>query len=874
MGDDDKSKDGGAAKVESAVAVIEVTFREVSAIYDLYGHRRVIGPASKPKVVIDTSAFFDALVSGDDPAYEDMFGNAVKKTKARDMPGVYQGQRIDGTGSSLRTFSRELVREIDDKWLYVFFSQKKNGDNPSFYAELRFEKGKFQRVDMKEEGGKDERAPSGDATDKLYLEVQTIEEDGFQYFFLLTAYQLPWDGIFSAMVGLGRRLMSGCERLFDMFWTDGYTSGGDPKPLFELTSELAAGTPLGFRVYLVDPFQEALRRATLYQEMLGYWQAIQGALNDKDNEYLLAKRLEQISLRSSDYSDIVWPELGPYLAKKEELSRAFLRATTNRLEDLMRWIGEDQMRDDWGEMDDKGNVLSSDTWYRDEDGNVSLTTTPNEDREAMNPFCDLVGGYNLEGTPKETFDLVSKIVASVNARLSEMPRGQDFMVEMINEDFKGKLPGADGGAKLLFEAGRKGTATVTEGVAKTFEHYIPAWIQAYKKEALPALIKAAEKKLGLELKKIKPHTVKRAEIALARRAHKKASKKGIDKLAEHYHLALEPDKVAKAHFTEAALNGIMLAIEVFNLEHSLDELRDEPDIWTALGFFGSSLDAYSALTKVVPKTAAIKFTYAGTKRVIEIAPTVAIVSSAIDTVLAARDLVSSTNFEQQAGNAMRTVGSYLTLGGAMFAETGFGTVAAVVGLGLEAIGSWLVSDADEMKLFLRHCKWGDRSTRDEVSDTFSDKNGFGYGGKLEDLADDITSQLRALDWMFFVFQPNVVAHGGRNYMKNEILVNMNPPKGLTPAAKWSFKLDVVGDDSGGVIKSYEWKPDDEYDEAYLSSDDDIAIVSVEQHYDTDDASMRQAWGEVHVKGDITLDVFGDGTSLVVRSVNEGFDLQW
>jgi len=211
-----------APKVQAAVAVIEIAFREVDQLYHLFDGRRVIESQGRPRAVYESRRFagYSATL---DSTYEDDLGNPVKAVKAgADMLGVYQGVRIHGHNTILRTFSRKLTEKVHDKWVYLFSSEAKNGDKMSLAGELSFDGGEFRLVDLAAHAKKDERPAAGEKRSKLYIEVKDLKGDKGPYlWFLLTPYQIPWAGL-EKMRQSGKLLASRCQRLFDEFWMDGY----------------------------------------------------------------------------------------------------------------------------------------------------------------------------------------------------------------------------------------------------------------------------------------------------------------------------------------------------------------------------------------------------------------------------------------------------------------------------------------------------------------------------------------------------------------------------------------------------------------------------------------------------------------------------
>ncbi len=860
-------------KTKAAVVVVNVGFREISAMYDLYDGRRVLGPVDNPRVVY-RSAFFNAGVGA--AAYEDEIGQRVHSVKAGDdLQGVYRAQRVMGTGTSLCTFARKRSTNIDQKWVYVFSSTSKSGDVMRLEKELLFEKGSGREVDLVKEAGKDTRTPGSSSSSMLNLEIRTLDKPGIEYFFLLAPYQIPWAGL-QAMIASGKQLAARCQRLFDLFWTDGWIlTAGEPKPLFEMGQEVQDTKPMAFVMHLVDSLKEGLRRAELYEFFLGLFQEV---LADKqhDGEYRLAKRIEIATFLKKDQWEIVEGKLGAYLLDAEPNVRLMTRLVLSRLEDLMRWIGETHQGDSAAFL---GSSVASDTFYLDGAGHIMTPVSQSDNREWVNPFSAMVAAYNDLGTPDDVMNSVGFVVLAVHAHLNALPRGQQFLARMVHAYDTTAWPAADGGSGLLFENKRKSLATVTESMGGLLEHYVPKWIEVYKTDSLPKLIEFARKQHNLDLKKIKPAKLRGELHGNAKRTHKQLSKLGQDALANHYHIALEEEKVTRVKSSSRAMNRLMIGIETFNMKLSIQAMIDQPDRWAAIGLLGSSLDAFGALSKVWPKLEEAHFTFGGLTRALKVTKILGVISASIDTVLGVRDVVNSTNYGQQTGHIVRTVGAAMTVGGAALSATPLaplGAVLTILGLALEAAGSWFVSQFSDMAVFLRHSRFGSTSKVDTLVDWRGSKNGFGYTGKLDDLAANIPAQLRAIDWLFFAFTVDFDAYDGTKFMNdNRIFMKVAAPKGLGPTAKWQVKLEVVHKKTPDVIRKWEFASDDPYDNADMSSGDQFSIASVApaRQY-SDQTTIREAWGDVTVRGKVTLDAFGDGQNLVTLDVDDDVSTSW
>lgn len=855
---------------KAAVVSVSVAFREIKAMYDLYDQRRVLGPADKPRVVHRTQQFSGSLGG---PAYEDEDGQSIGSVTGGDLRGVYRAQRVMGTGTSLCTFARKSSTPIDGKWLYVFVSNSTSGEVMLLLAEFLFAQGALRSVDLAKEAGKDTRTPGAAGGSLLTLEIRALNEPALQYFFLLAPYQLPWASL-QSMMASGKQLAARCQRLFDLFWMDGWpVAGGEPKPLFEMQQEVKEGRPMAFVMHLLDPLKEGLRRAELYENALADWKSVM-AKKETDEVYNLAKRVEAATFRTKEQWAIVEAQLGAYLLTAEEDLRRATRLVLGRLEDLVRWIGETHQRDSWSHPDG----TASDTFYLDGEHAPIVAKSQSQDGEWVNAFSAMVADYNQLGTPEDVMNSVGFVVLAVHAHLNALPRGQDFLAKMVRAyDSTTKWPAADGGSGLLFENKRKSLATVTESIGGLLEHYVPKWIEVYKSNALPALIEFAQKQHGLELKKFKPRAVRRALEQATKRTYKKLTKKGQDALANHFHIALEEDKVTTVKVSSRAMTRLMIGIEAFNMKLSIQAMVEDGDRWAAIGLLGSSLDAFGALSKVLPKLEEAHFSFGGMTRAIKVTKILGVLSASIDTVLAVRDAVNATNYGQQAGHVVRAIGAAMTVGGGLLAATPLapvGAVLTIIGLALEAAGSWFASQFSDMDVFLRHCRWGKPIRVDGL--VADDKNGFGYKGHLANLASDIPAQMRALDWLLFRFKVGFDADDGTQSLRdNRILMTVDASKVLSPTATWHVKLEVLHKNTSNVIRKWEFAPNDAGDNALMSDGEPFAIASVAsaRKY-SEQPSMREAWGDVTIRGQATLDVFGDGKNVMTQDIDENLDTSW
>lgn len=851
---------------EPAVAVIRVELRAIERLYDIDAHRRVIGTQADPQVVLDRSTPGTGQMRRGDLV--DEYGRVVERARGV-MPGVYQSLRITGADVGMRTFSRARAQPPSHVWIYMFTSSDAAGASMTLAGEWWADTDGLRAVDLRAQAGKSTRFASGPVLAALHLEVRTlVREQGPHHWFLCSQYQLPWARL-GAMAATGERLASRCHRLFDEMWTDGRVDGGPPKTMWELGDALRDGKPLSFVVYVVDPLVEAVTRTVRYVAVLDAWQAVTRELA-KDDEYRLAKRIEGIP---RPHADLVAGGLGHYLLGKERESRRLLDLVLALHDDLMRWIGRSQKRER-STRELGGAMVHADTWYFG-DGVAGASPRAKADDAWTSPFCAQVDDLNHEDTPDASFGGVGAVVAFVHARLGDLADGQAFMREMVIAADNNRLPDADGGAGLLFECRRKASATVAETVAGLMQHYAPAWVMAYRAEALPKLAALALKLKVFELSKKYKYKALRTKRWRARKTHKRLEAEGAEKLAEYYHLEVDVASVRRLGMTQRALDRLMVGIELFNLHASLRDFAQEKDPWAALGLLGSSIDAYSAMTKLSPRLERVSVTLGGVTRTVEIAPMLSVLSSSVDVVLGARDAIASTNAAQRSGHVMRTMGAYLTIGGTFASATPWGAVMTIAGVALQSAGSWIASVSDDLQVFLRHCRWGERSRLDGVVAVFSDSNGFGYDGPLESLRGDTAAQLRALDWLMYRFDPRFeVFDGGPALSTSFLFLTMNPPEGLGPRSRWTVDLEVLARGTSRVMKRYQWSSTEDEDNVEISANEQLVVIDCPPPVLDGRARIGAQWGKVKVRGTIVLDVLGDGREHVTRRIDRDFDLPW
>lgn len=839
--------------VQGAVVMVDVSFREVTGLYDLHRRRRVVPEKDGPLLVYDLARFDPTIGSG-------RYGDNSRVTGG--LPGMHQFVEIQGAGNGAMTFSRAHATTIERKWIYMFVSTDDVGTGMKLAAELYAQGGDVQLVDLTANKGKNTRAPSATKRRSFQVEVMSVGKTRRWVWFLLAPYQIAWARL-QQMAASGPKLAARCQRLFDDFWTD-VTDGKSMTPFPDLGDRLTSNTSLGFVMYLLDPLAEGARRARWYNHVVDSWQDEATKLAT-DDEYRLAKRIHALP---PAYVDRVWRRLGKYLQTAETRVRPLLALASARLEDLIWWISAPRRRVDSGFHESK---VLTDTWYVGAD-RFGPAPRRKEDREHYNAFSEMVRDYNHPDTPDATAIEVGKIVDLVHARLEVLPDGQAFLAGIMKVALDRKLPLGDGGASMLFEARRKTAATGAEIASKLIKYYAKAWVAAYRSDALPTLIEFARNRFALELRKRYSHDIGRAMASIDRRAAKRASRAGIDKLAQHYHVEPNPASVRALALSADALDHLALGFELFNLAASFQALRNEPDPWTAMGFLGSAIDAYSALSSVREKALKEVFEIGGEEVTWTVATKLSMLSSAIDVVLGARDAMKSTDPQEKAGHVMRMVGAYLSLGGTIFRATPAGVVMTVVGVALQALGAAIAGGSDHLALFIAYNRWGEPPAADGMMALHLDGRGFGYAGKLVDLRADVIAQHRALDWLMYPFEPALrITASHLPGIPSRIFLKLNPPKGLGPDARWTIRIELVSRINGLVLKRWEQLASAPVeDHVGLSGGDEIAVV---QHERTTAGRLPEL-GRVWIRGTLELDVWGDGKSKVTRTLDKQYDLDF
>jgi hypothetical protein len=206
-------------------------------------------------------------------------------------------------------------------------------------------------------------------------------------------------------------------------------------------------------------------------------------------------------------------------------------------------------------------------------------------------------------------------------------------------------------------------------------------------------------------------------------------------------------------------------------------------------------------------------------------------------------------------------------------------VVGILGLALESLGSWVAAQYSDWQQLLRHCKWGDTSTTDDVMDRLSDHNGFGYNGALSKLKNDIAAQHKAIDFLLWHYEPEFELRNPRQDLRlirpeggtpashiafKEVWLKIKPPAGLG-MAQW--KILVQGTRHGRVFTTYGFQASEEG-----LTHDDISVgtpIHIETFWSPHDdlvASDLHASGTIEMTAFVELDVYGDGQHVLARTV--------
>jgi hypothetical protein len=838
---------------------IEVVFAEIDQLYDLPG-RRLIGSPSRPKVAIDLGRNDRLLVDYYRmPRYVDVTGEKVDGS-IDDVPGMYQGLRVFGYGPFWRSFSRTRTSTIDKKYVYVFSADSPAGENPKLEHVLYFDKGRFRYVASgagSGKGGKQDKTPHA----SLWLDAVVLRGEQLvtpSYFALLAPFRIPSSRLDEVLKDGSVTARS--ARVGDAFWSDGFT-GGDPRTAKTL-HELFKGNPpetLGYVVYLVDPFKEALVRLEPFQKALDEWLQKQLSMA-ADDQYVLAKRIERFA-RAYTLQELVTPKLPAYLRDAEEKLYKLRLTAEDGCENLLRWVA-------YGHQHDR--VGATDVCYRGRGGKEYPAEDPQPYPTAWcNPFTEAVRDYLA--ADDDALAVVGKVCLAVQSRLAETAVGLQWMDGVFDDLVAKNFPVATAGAEMLFDGARKTGSTAAEIWAPFFKH----WSHMWAKRAVDAKTLAGWAKLHkLDLKTMSQEYVSRTYWAM-----KKYRKEYQDGRAEF--LAIDLASVRTAKMVDQAIKHAMVGFQIFNLGFAIRSCREDPSFWTGLNLVGAIADFYGDAVKLSKELEELKvpFKYAGVAKVIRVTPFVSVFSSTIDFVIAGKSALDAKTNGERIGYSMRGVGAVLTIvsaGGKVVAgagegtaETGWGIGLMIAGLALEAAGGFLVAEVAPSSIFLRHSEWGNGGGPvDRNLDRFSEGDFYGYSGAFARLPGDRDGQIRILNELIYDYDPKIELRDEHSVVVSKALVlrtgTPDPKKGknpLNPDSKWKIELTIDHRD-GTPPEKWSFRPDGLVGHLDASMNEPIIVKAFTNLKDPD--PNERARGGITVIGTARLDPFGTGSYFIER----------
>ncbi len=640
-------------------------------------------------------------------------------------------QRSQSNRTEGRAFHRADSTPIGaDNWLYVFRS-KPGCKHAHLYEELYFEKsGVFQRMSDRERDRSRrewERAASDPARPdetprvlpgtarqetELWLPMEIVSTGARSracYYFYLAAIQLPWDALEQILRDLPGRAV-GHD---DDFYTDAFLSRRPDQVVPScamLESSLAPDAPRiaqilarGARVdpkrdgsicrilHLPNPLKEGLRRASdLAAALKRHEDALQAKANDP--EYRLARAIELFTKKDDGLRKIVAKKLDDYLYPEgfDRIDRLW-RAANSHARALVSWIGLAEQR-------------SFASWVLLHLAQPDIVRTgrqldPPEDppqspawrwKSGYSAFSDAVRYYAQAATGDR--ERVATIIATVHARLPDLPAGQAYLrgnldgfLKLTEKDLeahlqgRGKTDSAYGGLDLVFAWNKKWGKGATTALTGIHWSYASAW--AAKNDKLVELLDDINKEVFPQA----PLDV--------------------------YPRALNTFKACAK-----TASGVR---EMLSLAVDLRKLRDHRD--DALGWFKASGSAAKAIGAARGATAA--WTTAITQAEVNV-PKIswyAIYGEAASLATGFVGLGDAHDSGERNGKAAEVAGMALALG-ACFASVGSSVLLNFTSWVLQYAGQWIKESYSDSGKYLYACEFGEpvRSVLKELIPLFPD----------------------------------------------------------------------------------------------------------------------------------------------------------
>ncbi|HYO54431.1 hypothetical protein [Archangium sp.] len=844
---------------------IDVSFREVNRLIDLIGDRELVSRGSQPVVADRLLGLLDGPMMqryGFPPLLDEEGKPFERNERLTRHPGAYRWVRTTDGQTFRRTFVRAQSQAISNRRVYVLGGEGNALNTFRLEHELAFTNGTFRRCEL---GSAKSRAPIGPEQARLPLELLSVREDGpvvRSYYVHLAPFPLPPE-VFEALRATSRTheqlevlkaVLRRSSLVMDPFWTDLYPHG-DQASARPVRPGDSLSAQSGLLVHLVDPFRETLLRREAFLQVLEEWHQRQESLA-RDEKYLLAKRIETLVHGNQELRATVDERLSPYLVEKERESTKRLLLAELRGADLVRWIGQRQQVT--SARSEKGPPKAADTWVilGEREGYVADAASPHE-REPHSPYSDTCWHYRT-APEREYADMMALVSAALEG-LNETGVGRSFLDRLLNQGLSASWADADAGTKALFEASRKGTTGAIEGLDGILQHLAPQWQKRFKTRTPEAIEDFLWRKHGIRVELLPNRKTRRAVIAKYRGEHRRAEQSS-PKIIE---LPSRGEELVGA--SKNAITKLSFALESINFVNAVGEVMAKPDLWNILNSVGSACDTLDTMfflpEGTVPDTVKLA---SGPLKGVSLKP-LGVIGSAVDTTLAARDLLESRNIGSSVGHGMRTLGAALSLGGAFSATSGVGAVVAVVGLGLQCTGSFVVSNFGDAALFLRHCTWGTgENWADKAVSTITQRAASWSDTPLSALAADVPAQQRALDRMFYDFEPTLLmesAEDGGRFLKLQAKL----PDGavLAPDSGWALDVRLVHYLRGTPTTS----------QVSFLSQEEAALLSKGEVVSLKHWPDAACDGVLTVTGTIELDIAGDGRRKVRKPIDSKFSFE-
>ncbi len=864
-------------KARAAVIQRAVSFREVEALVDLpHGQLLSLIDGQEPQLLYDSRATMGSQTPYRHvmPRYTDDQGEILDAGRHYELaPGVYQSVKVDWYTMD-RTFVRKQSTPLDNQYVYCYSANDARGSGMTLRYELHFQGGKFRKIDFNSDGnrGQDQRGTDGQPP-QTKLVVDELTPAGSRmvshhWFFVLAPWQLPWPAL-QAMRGT---VAARGVRLHDPFWTQHVQSDGQVLEPADLKPGQAA--QLECRIHLVDPFKEALRRNQRFVAALENWQQCQQKMGS-DRTYTLAKRIQAVAEPRPELWTHVFNNMWDYLLDAERESIRLLFLADMRAQCLLDWIG----RPHDGALRGKrigDKIVNGDTWVVHK-GRMYATKRPFKRKGVHNPFSQACHDYF--GATDEVFEDVSSIVCQVHDRLNEIRTGQSWLEQNFKRFAEKQTNVADGGAAILFETVRKGHGSALAGVGFLLQRYGPCWVRKYRSKAASNLATWMKAVHDIDLKQVRPRRLRRAVASVERRRLRKLNQRGT----AINHLTLDSPGRSNLAVADSGMRGVSMGIEYINLYLSVQALADSKDPWDVANLMGSLCDTIEATREARAGMQVATVTKYGSLMKGAKASPLAIIGGSIDTVLAARDTARSTNSGMRLGNMMRTMGSMLTVAGAFTAESGVGLLVAIVGLGIQSLGSFIVRNFSDWAIFLRNSKWGDPALTDRIVEM---NTTYWLGIPIEYLPENIEAQHRCIDQLIYNFKPELELEDLEAGMFDSVLemvgikvnrsvmlggclyVKMNPPSVLSPDAKWDVYIDVDRPGTNMARQTFRFRGDEYTSHEDLSQNERLCVKAFAQSNDTSAPVADRAEGRIVVSGRVRLDIQGTGQNWLERTIEK------